>query len=95
VTDRSDLSIAPPARRALAERLRLKIAMAAWAFVDGPLRDNPNRVGHALRAPFEGHGSARRGTYRVRYRIDEGKHTVIVLDVVPRADAYDPGRAER
>jgi mRNA interferase RelE/StbE len=95
VTDRCDLSIASPARRALAERLPLKIAMAAWAFVDGPLRDNPNRVGHALRAPFEGHWSARRGTYRVRYRIDEGKHTVIVLDIVPRADAYDPGRAER
>jgi mRNA interferase RelE/StbE len=95
VTDRYDLSVAPPARRALAERLPLKIAMAAWAFVDGPLRDNPHRVGHALRAPFEGHWSARRGTYRVRYRIDEGKHTVIVLDIVPRADAYDPDRAER
>jgi mRNA interferase RelE/StbE len=44
-------------------------------------------------APFEGHWSGRRGTYRVRYRIDEDKHMVIVLDVVPRADAYQPGRA--
>jgi mRNA-degrading endonuclease RelE of RelBE toxin-antitoxin system len=31
----------------------------------------------------------------VCYRIDEDKHAVIVLDIVPRADAYDPGRAER
>ena len=67
--------------------------MAAWAFVDGPLRDNPQRVGHALGAPVEGDRSARRGTYGVRYRIDEDKHAVIVLDIVPRADAYHPGRA--
>jgi mRNA interferase RelE/StbE len=93
VSDRYELVIAPPARRALAERLPLKIAMAAGAFVDGPLRDDPHRVGHALRAPFEGHWSARRGTYRVRYRIDEDKHAVILLDIVPRAGAYDPGRA--
>jgi mRNA interferase RelE/StbE len=93
VSDRYELVIAPPARRALAERLPLKIAMAAWAFIDGPLRDNPQRAGHALRAPFEGHRSARRGTYRVRYRIDEDKHAVVVLDIVPRADAYQPGRA--
>jgi mRNA interferase RelE/StbE len=95
VTDRYELLVAPPARRALAERLPLKIAMAAWSFVDGPLRDNPHRPGHALRAPFEGHWSARRGTYRVRYRIDEDKHAVIVLDIAPRAGAYDPARAER
>jgi mRNA interferase RelE/StbE len=93
VSDRYELFIAPPARRALADRLPLKIAMAAWAFVDGPLWDNPQRVGHALRAPFEGDWSARRGTYRVRYRIDEDKHAVIVLDIAPRADAYHPGRA--
>lgn len=93
MSDRYELVIAPPARRALAERLPLKIAMAAWAFIDGPLRDDPQRVGHALRAPFEGHWSARRGTYRVRYRIDEDKHLVLVLDIVPRADAYQPGRA--
>jgi mRNA interferase RelE/StbE len=93
VSDRYELLIAPPAHRALAYRLPLKIALAAWAFVDGPLRDNLRRVGHALRAPFEGDWSARRGTYRVRCRIDEDKHAVIVLDIVPRADAYDPGRA--
>jgi hypothetical protein len=29
----------------------------------------------------------------LRYRIDEDKHAVIVLDIVPRADASHPGRA--
>jgi mRNA-degrading endonuclease RelE of RelBE toxin-antitoxin system len=48
-----------------------------------------------LRAPFEGHWSAGRGTYRVCYRIDEDEHAVIVLDIALRAGAYDPGRAER
>ena len=93
MSNRYELVIAPPARRALAERLPLKIAMAAWELIDGPLRDNPQRAGHALRAPLEGHRSARRGTYQVRYRIDEDKHAVVVLDIVPRADAYQPGRA--
>ena len=93
MSDRYELVIAPPARRALAGRLPFKVAMAAWAFVDGPLRDDPQRVGHALRAPFEGHWSARRGTYRGRYRSDEDTHVVLVLDIVPRADAYRPGRA--
>lgn len=93
MSDRDNLDVAPPARRALQARLPLKIAMAAWEFIDGPLRDNPRRVGHPLVAPFEGYWSARRGTYRVRYRIDEDKHAVIVLDIAPRADAYNPGRA--
>jgi mRNA interferase RelE/StbE len=77
----------------LAEALPLAVAFAAWEFIDGPLRANPRRVGRPLRAPFVGHWSARRGTYRVRYRIDEDKHLVVVLDIVGRADAYRSGRA--
>ena len=88
-----ELLVAPPAKRALAEGLPTAVAFAAWEFVDGPLRENPRRVGHPLRAPFAGCWSARRGTYRVRYRIDEERHTVIVLDIVGRADAYHPGRS--
>ncbi len=88
-----DLLVAPPAKRALAEGLPTAIAFAAWEFVDGSLRENPQRVGHPLRAPFAGRWSARRGTYRVRYRIDEERHAVIVLDIIGRAAAYHPGRA--
>lgn len=88
-----DLLVAPPAKRALAEGLPSAIASAAGEFADGPLRENPQRVGHPLRAPFAGCWSARRGTYGVRYRIDEERHMVIVLDISGRADAYHPGRA--
>jgi len=45
-------------------------------------------VGVPLRAPFEGLWRARRGEYRVRYRIEEANHRVIVLDVDHRHDAY-------
>jgi mRNA interferase RelE/StbE len=92
VSNRYELRIAPPARRALERGLPLKIAMAAWEFLDGPLRDNPRRVGRPLRAPFAGYWTARRGTYRNRYRIDEERRLVLVLDIAGRGDAYDPTR---
>jgi mRNA-degrading endonuclease RelE of RelBE toxin-antitoxin system len=41
-----------------------------------------------LRKPFEGQWRARRGEYRVRYRIDEETQTVYVLDVDHRRDVY-------
>jgi mRNA interferase RelE/StbE len=92
VSARYELRIAPPARRALGHGLPLKIAMEARELLDGPLRDDPRRVGHPLRAPFAGYFSARRGSYRVRYRIDEERHLVLVLDIAGRGDAYDPTR---
>ena len=36
--------------------------------------------------------SARRGTYRIRCRIDEERRLVLVLDIAGRGDAYDPTR---
>ncbi|MGH8904977.1 MAG: type II toxin-antitoxin system RelE family toxin [Egibacteraceae bacterium] len=92
MSERYELTVAWPARRALTEELPLKIATAAWELIDRALRDDPRRVGKPLRAPFAGHWIARRGTYRIRYRIDEDKHTVVVLDIVGRADAYHRGR---
>lgn len=85
---RDGVELARPARRALTDELPLKIATAAWELIDGALRDNPRRLGKPLRAPFAGEWVARRSTYRVRYRIDEDRHVVTVLDVRARADAY-------
>ena len=82
------IALAPGARRALAELLPPAAAFAAWEFIDGPLRQRPRVVGAPLRAPFEGVWRARRGEYRVRYRIDEEKRVVLVLDVDHRRDAY-------
>lgn len=85
---RYKLEVARPARRALTDELPAAVAAAAWEVIDGPLRDNPYRLGKPLRAPFAGHWVARRSSYRVRYRIDDGRQVVIVLDIRGRADAY-------
>lgn len=86
-----ELGTAPPARRALADRLPAEIAATAAAFITGPLLDNPKRVGKPLREELTGIYSARLGRdWRVLYEIDETRHAVIVLDVRHRAVAYRP-----
>jgi mRNA interferase RelE/StbE len=82
------LILAPGARRALTEQLPAAAAFAAWEFITGPLLRRPHIVGAPLRAPFEGLWRARRGEYRVRYRIDDIGRNVYVLDVDHRRDAY-------
>lgn len=89
MTDRRyELLIAPTARRQLTEQLPESVAFAAYEFIVGPLLDNPHRVGTRLRAPLNGRHSARRGTYRVLYRIDDELQRVTVVGVFRRADAY-------
>lgn len=85
---RYDLAISPTARRQLAEVLTEAVAFAAYEFIVGPLLDNPHRVGKRLEPPLSDRHSARRGTYRVLYRLDDAKRRVTVVAVVPRADAY-------
>lgn len=84
------LAITPTARRQLTEHLPEAVAAAAYEFIVGPLLDNPHRVGKRLRPPLQDRHSARRGTYRVIYRIDDLRRTVTVLDVAHRRDAYRP-----
>jgi mRNA interferase RelE/StbE len=92
VTDQESylLAITPTARRQLTDHLPEAVAAAAAAceFIVGPLLDNPHRMGKRLRPPLDDRHSARRGTYRVVYRIDDDTHTVTVLDVAHRRDAY-------
>ena len=76
---RYELRLSRAARRALAETLPESVAAAVWEFVSGPLLDNPHRVGKPLRFELEGYYSARRGQYRVIYRIDE---RAVIVDVI-------------
>ena len=87
---RHTLAITPTARRQLTEHLPEAVAAAAYEFIVGPLLDNPHRVGKQLRPPLDDRHSARRGTYRVIYRIDDHSRTVTVVDVAHRRDAYRP-----
>ena len=84
-----ELGTAPPARRALADRLPPEVAAAALEFITGPLLANPQRVGKALTENLAGIYSARLGrNWRVLYEIDDDRHAVIVLDIRPRSTAY-------
>jgi mRNA interferase RelE/StbE len=84
---RYELVISPTARRQLTEHLPESVAFAAYEFIIGPLLDNPQRVGERLRPPLDDRHSARRGTYRVIYWIDDAHHRVTVA-VVRRSDVY-------
>jgi mRNA interferase RelE/StbE len=76
------------ARRNLHENLPLDVAAAAMAAIDGIITANPHRAGKPLDEPFDGYYSARRGTYRIIYRINEDKHTVEIHSLRHRRDAY-------
>jgi mRNA interferase RelE/StbE len=87
--DPYELGMARPARRAISELLPEDVASAAVEFITGPLLEMPYRIGKPLRGELAGFHSARLGTeWRVLYRIDESKHTVIVEDVQHRSTAY-------
>lgn len=89
MSDPYELGTAPPARRALAERLPPEVATAAAEFITGPLLANPQRVGKPLGEELTGIYSARLGRgWRVLYEIDDVRHTVIVLDIRRRSAAY-------
>jgi mRNA interferase RelE/StbE len=78
----------PPARCQL-ERLPTAVAAAVLETL-GAIASNPRRLGKPLRFELEGCWSARRGPYRIVYRIDDATHTVAVLAVAHRADIYRP-----
>jgi mRNA interferase RelE/StbE len=52
------------------------------------LLDDPHRVGQPLRFELEGYHSARRGPFRVVYRIDGREVIVDVIKISHRGDAY-------
>jgi mRNA-degrading endonuclease RelE of RelBE toxin-antitoxin system len=85
-----ELVLAPPARRALTGTLPEPVAAAVIEFITTALVQQPHRVGKPLRDDLAGIWSARRGTYRVLYRIREDIREVIVLRVEHRRDAYRP-----
>ena len=73
-----------------AEGLAEAVAAAVIEFLTGALISDPRRVGKPLRGDLAGIHSARRGTYRVLYRINDTTREVIVLRIDHRRDAYRP-----
>jgi len=87
---RYELVVTAPAARAIQETLPEAVAVAVIDFMTGPLLDNPKRIGAPLRDELEGIWSARRGTYRILYRIDDEAREVIVLRIGHGRDIYRP-----
>ena len=88
--DEYELVVTPPAHRALANELPEPVAAAVIEFLTATLIHEPRRVGKPLRGELAGIWSARRGTYRILYRIRDTPPEVIVLRVEHRRDAYRP-----
>ena len=74
--------------RAIAEKLPEAVAAAVIEFITGPLIENPRRIGKPMHAELTGTHSARRGEWRIIYRIDEQAHEVHVIRVDHRGAVY-------
>lgn len=70
------------------DRIPAKVASACVEFIFGPLADNPQRVGKALRDELIGLHSARRGDYRIVYAISEPEKRVDVVHINRRSEVY-------
>jgi mRNA interferase RelE/StbE len=75
------------ARRDL-HKLPPRVLSAVIEFAFGDLTREPLRVGKPLRRELTGLYSARRGPYRLLYRIDEDHSLVLIERVDHRADVY-------
>jgi mRNA interferase RelE/StbE len=83
-----ELRTTPTVRRALGEIPPEAVAAAAHEFITGPLLQQPRRTGKRLLPPLDDRFSARRGTYRITYRVDDKTRVVTVVDIAHRRDAY-------
>lgn len=85
-----DLVVTPPARPAIERELPESVAAAVIDFITTALVDHPQRVGKPLRGDLAGIWAARRGTYRVLYRIRQDVGEVVILHIEHRRTAYRP-----
>ncbi len=88
--DAYEIVVTPPAARALSAQLPESVAAAVIELLTTTLITEPRRIGKPLRGELTGIWSARRGTYRILYRIREDPREVIVLRIEHRRDAYRP-----
>jgi mRNA-degrading endonuclease RelE of RelBE toxin-antitoxin system len=61
------------------------------AFIFDGLAHDPRRRGKSLQRELDGRWAARRGDYRIMYRLDEDTKTMYVLKIGHRAHVYGGG----
>ena len=84
-----DVQFTGTARCAL-QNIPPRIVPAIIEFVFGDLAREPHRVGKPLERELTGLFGARRGPYRLLYRIDDQAQQVYIVHIDHRADAYRP-----
>lgn len=82
------IELTKTAKRALTELLPEAVAVVCWEFIRGPLAENPQQVGKPLRGRLEGRFSARRGEFRLLYRVFDDRVVVRVIHIAHRRDVY-------
>ncbi len=88
MTDRHfHVEVVPRAGRDL-EQLPGKVATACVEFIFTTLADNPYRVSTPLFRELAGQRSARRGSYRIVFRVNDDTRLIEVLRVSHRRHAY-------
>lgn len=81
------VSFTSAARRNL-NQLPESVAAAFFEFAYGPLSLHPLRIGKPLSGPYAGAIVARRGEYRVLYRVNSHRRRVEIFRIQHRRDAY-------
>jgi mRNA interferase RelE/StbE len=82
-----DVKLPGPARRAL-QSISPRVVPAIIEFAFGDLAREPHRVGKPLERELSGLFGARRGPYRLLYRIDDEAQRVYIVHIYHRADVY-------
>lgn len=82
--DPYEVVLTPPAVRAVQAKLPESVAAAVIECLTVALIENSQRVGKPLRGDLSGIHSARRGTYRVLYRINDQQREIIVVCIAHR-----------
>ncbi len=88
MTSAYDIVFTGSARRALENTLPEAVAAAAFEFIVGALAHNPKRLGKQLREPLFPLYSARRGEYRILYRIEDRRLVIEIVTIEHRRDIY-------
>ena len=81
------VELTSPAVRDLG-RIPPRYAVAIVEFLTAMLPINPPQLGRPMHNELEGLHSARRGAYRVLYRIDHDQHAAFVLRIDHRGRVY-------
>ena len=88
-TDAYEVRLSPFAHRDLG-RIPTRYATAIIEFATGLLAGNPQRLGKPLRNKLEGLHGARRGDYRILYRIIDSDRAILIISIDHRGHVSSP-----